>query len=260
MVTERTVSMRKAFAGAIAAFAIITGVGVAPVHAVPAEECTTTMEGGTTTGSLVVPEGATCTLLGVTVNGSVEVEKGASLFTNDLNGVNTTINGNVRGMDAKTVRIIDTDVIGQNMMTGNINLQGTTGPIVIGSEGCRVDPLVGNNILLINNLGTIAICEMTIGETIELKGNAKNIGVYDNVIGNSLNIANNTGDFIRVRRNEVGTTFGGSLNVKNNQSDVRLTDNDVNKGALACSGNTPPPSGSNNTADAGLKGQCSGLG
>ncbi len=257
MVTERTVSMRKAFAGAIAAFAIITGLGVAPVQAAPAQ-CTTTIEGGTT-GSLVVPEGATCTLLGVTVNGNVVVEEGASLFTNDLEGENTTIKGSVRGMDAKTVRIIDTDVIGQGT-NGNINLQRTTGPIVIGSEGCMVDPLVGNNILLSNNLGTIAICMMTIGETIELKGNAKNIGVYDNVIGNSLNIANNTGDFIRVRRNEVGTTSGGSLNVKNNQSDVRLTDNNVNKGALACSGNTPPPSGRDNTADAGLKGQCSGLG
>lgn len=248
--------MRKSFAGAIAAFAIITGLGVAPVQAAPAQECTTTITGGTT-GSLVVPEGEKCTLIGVTVEGSVTVEEGAALFTNDLNGVNTTIEGNVVGRDAKTVRLIDTDVIGQGT-TGNINLQRTTGAIIIGVEGCAVDPRVGNNITLINNFGPIAICQMTVGETITLQGNAKNIGVYDNVIGNSLVITGNTGDFIRVRDNEVGVTQGGSLTVKNNDSQVVLTRNEVaNK--LTCSGNNPAPRGAGNTAGSGGSGQCEDL-
>jgi hypothetical protein len=235
----------------------LAGAFLAPVaQAAPAEECTTTITGGTV-GSLVVPEGETCTLIGVTVEGSVTVKAGASLFTNDLNGVNTRIEGNVFGRDARTVRLIDTDVIGQGT-TGNINLQRTTGPIVIGVEDCRVDPQVGNNITLINNLGTIAICQMTVGETITLQGNAKNIGVFDNVVGNSLIITGNTGEFIRVRRNEVGVTNGGSLTVKNNDSNVRLVDNTVaNK--LTCSGNTPPPSGARNTAGAGGSGQCASL-
>lgn len=237
--------------------ASFTGLIAPAAQAARATECTTTMT-GVTTGSLVVPEGETCTLIGVTVNGNVRVEAGASLFTNDLAGGNTTINGSVRGLGAQTVRLIDTDVIGTGT-TGNINLQGTVGRIVIGVEGCAVDPAVGNNITLLNNLGSIAICQMTVGETIVLQGNAKNIGVFDNVIGNSLNIIGNTGNFIRVRDNEVGVTQGGSLNVKNNDSDVRLRDNTV-ANRLACSGNTPPPSGGGNTAGSGLSGQCKDLG
>ncbi len=252
MVTERIVGMRKAFAGAIAAFAIITGFGATPAQGAPPTECTTTISGGTT-GRLVVPEGKTCTLLGVTVNGSVEVEKGASLFTNDLNGVMTTINGNVTGRDAKTVRIIDTDVIGQGT-TGNINLQGTTGPIVIGVEGCAVDPRVGNNITLLNNFGTIAICQMTVGETITLQGNAKNIGVFDNTTGESLIIKANEGAFTRVLDNTVGNT----LTVANNESSVILKRNIITN-KLACSNNNPAPTGAGNTAGSGGSGQCKDL-
>ena len=237
---------------AAAAMALAGGFLAPAAQAAPAEECTTTITDGTV-GSLVVPEGETCTLIGVTVNGSITVESGASLFTNDLNGVNTTIKGNVSGMDANTVRLIDTDVIGKGT-TGNINLQRTTGPIVIGVEGCAVDPLVGNNITLINNFGTIAICQMTVGETIVLQGNDQNIGVFFNTTGESLVIKGNEGDFVRVRDNVVGN----ALSVSNNDSQVILKRNAITN-RLACSGNTPPPSGQGNTAGSGGSGQCEDL-
>ncbi|MDQ4038573.1 MAG: hypothetical protein M3313_09550 [Actinomycetota bacterium] len=245
--------MKRLFGGLVAGIAIAF-LTVSPAQAAPATECTGTITGGTT-GSLIVPEGETCTLEGVTVNGNIRIEAGGALITDD-----STINGNVRGNGARTVQLIDTDVVGTGT-TGNITLTGTTGKIVIGSEGCRVDPAVGNNITLIDNEGNISICYMTVGETINVQGTDDGrIGIHNNTVGNSLIVQDNTGARITLTNNNVGVSGGGSINVDNNTTTLKLNlTNNHSANALNCTGNVLPPTGSGNTADNGGHGQCADL-
>jgi len=215
---------------------------------------------GTTVGRLVVPSESTCTLTDVQVDGNIRIQAGGALITDD-----STINGSVMGRDARTVRLIDTDVVGTGA-TGNINLADTRGRIVIGSQGCALDPGVGNNITLVDNHGTIAICFMNVGETILLQGNDKTIGAFHNTTGNPFIVQGNTGTFIRLRDNEVGLSGGGSMLVHRNTTTgnartpdgLRLVRNDVHN-RLSCVGNHDAPVGSGNSADNGMAGQCAQL-
>ncbi len=245
----------------VAAAAAMTAAGLmtGPVQAATATPCDGPIS-DTTVGRLQVPAGATCTLTNVTVEGNVRVHAGAALLTEDA-----TVNGSVIGRDARTVEIIDSDVVGTGT-AGNINLSRTTGPIVIGSDGCRVDPSTGNNINLTDNHGTIAICFMTVGETVALQGNDDRIGVFHNTIGNPLIVQHNTASFIRLRDNEVGVSGGGSMLVQNNVTTgnarkpdgLRLRRNHAHN-RLLCTGNADAPVGSGNSADNGKAGQCAGL-
>ncbi len=247
--------MRSFFVGLAVAAAAATLV-VAPAQAVPATACASPLA-STTVGSLVVPAGETCNLTDVVVDGNIRIMSGGALLTHG-----STLQGNVMGNGARTVQLIDTDVVG-NGTTGNINLSGTKRRITIGSDGCAVDPGTGNNISLFGNHGLIAICYMTVGETIDLKNNDGRIGVFHNTVGNPLIVQNNVAPFIRLRDNEVGTTGGGSLLVQNNTT----TGNAVNPNGLlllrnyahnrlSCIGNDVAPVGSGNIADNGKDGQC----
>jgi hypothetical protein len=205
----------------------------------------------------VVPAGETCKLTDVVVDGNIRIMAGGALLTHG-----STLQGNVMSNGARTVQLISTDVVG-NGTTGNINLSGTKRRIVIGSDGCAVDPATGNNINLIGNHGLIAICFMTVGETINLKNNDGTIGVFHNTIGNPLIVQDNVAPFVRLRDNEVGLTGGGSMLVQNNIT----TGNAVNPNGLQlmrnyahnrlnCIDNDVAPVGSGNTADNGKDGQC----
>jgi hypothetical protein len=215
---------------------------------------------GMSVGALVVPAGASCSLSDTVVKGSIRVRAGAELVTDD-----SAINGSVIGFGAKSVRIVDTDVVGTGT-AGNINLSGTTGPIVIGSDGCAVDPATGNNINLINNHGTIAICFMTVGETVNLQNNHDTIGVFHNVIGNPLIVQHNVAPFVRLRGNEVGLTGGGSMVVHHNATTgsakrpdgLRVVSN-YSHNRMNCHNNSDAPVGRDNSADNGLFGQCTNL-
>jgi hypothetical protein len=244
---------------ALTAAATLTTLTIGPATAAPATECTGSVTGGSL-GPLVVPSGATCTLNDVVVDGNIRIDAGGALITDD-----STLNGSVTARGARTVRLIDTDVIGTGT-AGNVHLTGTTGRIVIGSQGCAVDPSTGNNIILVNNHGTIAICYMTVGETVALRDNDKTIGVFHNEIGNPLIVQNNTAGFIRIRDNEVGTTGGGSMVVQNNHTTGNATTPDglrllrnYSHNRLNCTGNDDAPVGTGNTADNGKLGQCATL-
>jgi hypothetical protein len=250
--------MRTILAG-VAAATVAAALTTGPASAAPSTDCNGPISNATV-GPLVVPSGETCTLTDVVVNGTVRIETGGALITDD-----TTVNGSVIGRDASTVRLIDTNVVGTGT-AGNVNLMRTTGRIVIGSQGCAVDPSVGNNIILINNHGTIAICFMTVGETVSLRGNDKTMGVFHNTIGNPLLVQNNTAAFIRLRDNEVGLTGGGSMVVQNNhttgnavtEDGLRLLRNHSHN-RLNCTGNDAAPVGNQNTADNGKLAQCAAL-
>jgi hypothetical protein len=249
----------RTFLAGLATMAAATTLTIGPASAAPAAECTDSLS-TTTLGSLVVPSGATCTLTGVVVDGRIRVDAGGALHTED-----STINGSVTARGARTVRLVDTDVIGTGT-AGNINLTGTTGRIVIGSKGCAVDPSTGNNIILMDNHGTIAICFMTVGETVMLRDNDDTIGVFGNAIGNPLVVQNNTAAFIRLRDNEAGLTGGGSMLVQNNHTtgNAKKTDGlrllrNYSHNRLNCTGNDDAPVGSENTADNGKLAQCAAL-
>ncbi len=226
------------FSVALAAGAL--GVGPGAALAAPATECTGTLSGGTS-GSLRVPDGATCTLDGVTVEGMIKVGDGATLLTDG-----STISMNVMARDAASVQLIDTVVLGE------INLQRTSGAIVIGPEGCAVDPIADGNIVLINNDGTIAVCFMTLRNLI-VQGNSKRIGLFSNVVSNDLTVTQNTGRAIRIVNNEVGRNILVTQNTSSKLIGVR--DNTVT-GNIRCTGNAIDPSVAGNTVGGAYLGQC----
>jgi len=240
---------------AVLAIAMLGSLVVSPAaSAAPLEvsaqtECTGTI-GAETVGSLVVPDGETCVLNGTTVEGSVTLGTGSSLITDDA-----TITRNVIATkDPDRVELIDTDVL------LNIFITGATGRITIGTEGCAVDPAVGNNLVLRNNRAPIAICQMTIGENLRLVNNKRSIGVFDNEVGNNLIARGNDGDALRLRDNVVGTSGGGSIQIDDNNADklILLVRNSATI-HIDCDGNTPDPTGFDNSAGQGLTGQCATL-
>jgi len=154
---------------------------------------------------IVVPDGATCNLDGATVTGSVTVGTGSSLYT-----MGATIGGNVMSRDAATVRLIDSD-LGHNVM-----ITGTTGAVRIGSKGCKVDPAAALNVEVKNNLGNVAICDMSIGRNLIVTGNAGRTGLFRNTVGNNTLLFRNTGLANRVRDN----TITNNLNCRHNTDKV----------------------------------------
>ncbi|MDX6296326.1 MAG: hypothetical protein QOI51_183 [Nocardioidaceae bacterium] len=194
------------------------GIFASPATAATTTQCTSTLTGGTY-DKIVVPAGATCTLDGATVNSNVTVGAGSSLHTRF-----TTIGGNVMSRDAASVRLIDTNI------SHNVMITGTTGSTKIGSKGCKVDPIAAGNLMFKFNSGTIAICDVSVGHNLALMANSGRIGAFRNVVGNNGLLFRNTGPANRLRDNTV------TVNIN-------------------CSGNTGRVITSGNTA-AQLMGQC----
>lgn len=208
--------------------------------AAPAANCTGALVGGTYE-SLDVPAGAACTLEGAAVMGSIHVGEGSTLVTND-----SKIDMNVIARRAASVQLIDTVVLGE------INLQRTHGAIVIGSDGCAVDPVADGNIVLINNRGTIAVCFMTLRNLI-VQGNIGRIGLFDNIISNDLVVTQNRGRAINIRRNQVGRNVRLTQNTMWKR--ITLVDNTV-AGNVRCTENTVAPTLSGNAVNGAYLGDC----
>ncbi len=230
--------------GVIGAAALATGIGAGTASAAVAETCTGTLTG--TYPAIVVPDGETCTLDGAQVKGNVKVGIGSTLMTADA-----MIKGNVFGQQAMRVHIIDTDVWGQ------IHFRRTAKEIIIGNDGCKVDPNAGGNINLQNNYGPIGICQMTIKNNIILHNNHNRIGVFDNRVGNNIEVMSNTSAAIRLRDN---TMKGGLLIKGNTVAKVLNVSTNTIGGNANCTMNLVAPTGSGNTAGGALSGQCAGLG
>lgn len=196
---------------------------------------------------VVVPNGATCRLNGTTVRQNVVVGHGESLVTHDAR-----ILGSVQATNGpRTVRLLDTDVV------GNIHVREATGTILIGNAGCRLDPAAGNNIHLIDNSGRIGVCRMTIEGNLHAIGNTDTVFLRSNKVGNNLHARNNSGRFLRLRGNRVGTNGSGNVDVDRNRTAVRLRQNRVSN-HLVCRGNRRVE-GFNNRASGGMRHQCAGL-
>jgi hypothetical protein len=83
-------------------------------------------------------------------------------------------------------------------------------------------------------------------------------GLFNNRIGEDLQVAESTGDFVRLRHNRVGLGGSGNLEVIRNLSTAKLFRNHV-EDKLQCSDNDPAPKGANNDAGDGKEGQCAAL-
>jgi hypothetical protein len=198
--------------------------------------------GAVTVDQVVVPDGAWCRLKGTTVNQNVILGVGSNLVT-----WNAQVGGNIQATDGpRSVRIFETDV------QGNIQVKKATRRILIGDETCRIDPYVGGNIQLEENLGGIGICQMTIAEDLQLFKNSGRIRVIDNDVGENLQVTDNNGDSIRLQRNQVGTAGSGSLQLNKNQFTLlNWVARNVVKDTLECFDNVVAPTGAKNTAGSG---------
>ncbi|MCA0291874.1 MAG: hypothetical protein LCH82_09615 [Actinobacteria bacterium] len=235
-------SRRVATAGALGA-ALMVPLGIGTASAGTTTVCTGTLTG--TYDAIVVPAGATCTLDGAVVRGNVKVGAGATLMTYD-----TVVRLNVFGDQAAKVNIIDTNVWGQ------IHFTRTKGEIIIGTAGCKVDPIADGNINLQNNYGPIAICMMTVKNNILLHNNHNRIGVFDNTVRGGIQVAGNDSPAIRLRNN----TVGHNMALRNNDVKIAfVAKNNIIGGQGQCFGNDIAPTGSGNTAGGGLTGQCTNL-
>lgn len=210
--------------------------------AAQATECTTTLEGGTY-DSITVPDGETCRLIDVTVEGDVTIGDDSTLVARD-----STIGGDVTGVGARSVRLIETDV------AGDVDLSGTTGPIVLGPATCRVDPTVGGTIRLHGNFGTIAVCEMTVGESLVLRNNRSSILLFANVVADNLIVVDTRGVQLGIRQNTVAGFMRVNRNTLTNA--LNIQSNDIG-GDLECRRNSPYPLQSGNTVGGLRLGQCS---
>jgi hypothetical protein len=206
--------------------------------------------GAVTVDQVVVPDGGWCRLDGTTVNQNVILGVGSNLWAK-----NAQVGGNIQGTNGpRAVRILQSDV------QGNIQVKKATNPIIIGDARCKIDPYVGGNIQLEENLGGIGICEMEIEEDLQLFKNTGRIGVFNNDVGENMQITDNTGNAIRVRDNQVGTAGSGSLTLKNNKTTLVLRVlRNVIADHLECSENDVAPTGGKNTAGGDKKEQCAAL-
>ena len=207
-------------------------------------ECTSTLTGGAY-GEITVPDGATCTLVGVVVGGDVTVGTRSTLITSSQ----TEIGGDVTGVGTKSVHLINTDV------AGNIVLSNTRGSIVIGAANCAVDPVVGGDIRLTNNYGTVAVCEMSVGGDLIVRSTHTAARLFHNVVAGDLVVDYNQNVYgIWVNRN----TVAGSIFVRRNTSRYLFVRNNVVAGDLRCQRNFVDPTHTNNTVGGFRIGECSG--
>lgn len=132
------------------------------------------------------------TALTGTLDGTVVVPAGADCFIE-----NATITGAFRAIQSPgVVSLINTHVLAQ----GGIFVKGATRRVVIGSDGCRVDPYAGRNLKVFDS-NNVAICDMGIRNNLMVKRNTGRIMVRDNYACNNLMVTDNDVLALRVLRN-----------------------------------------------------------
>ncbi|MEJ7690159.1 MAG: hypothetical protein WKF76_06840 [Nocardioidaceae bacterium] len=130
---------------------------------------------------------------------NVFVAEGADCYV----GPEVTIEGNFFARQSPGTINVNTD-IGHNFMVAN-----ATGSVTFGPEGCKVDPHVGNN-LMIRDSANVAVCEATVDNNIVLSGNTGRLMLRDSVGCNNIRVVNN--EIVRVK----GNVYGVNLTVTGN--------------------------------------------
>jgi hypothetical protein len=94
------------------------------------------------------------------------------------------------------VSLINTSVLSD----GGIFVNGATKRVVIGSDGCKVDPYTGRNLKVFGS-HNVAICEMAVRNNIMVKATTGNVLVRDSIACNNLMVTDSNVAHLRVVRN-----------------------------------------------------------
>jgi hypothetical protein len=146
------------------------------------------------------------------------VPEGASCYIKDA-----TITGDFTAIDSPhTVSLIDTNVLS----AGGIFVNGSTGRVIIGSDGCHVDPYAGRNIKVFDS-HNVAICQMTIRNNLIVKGTTGGrMMVRDNLACNNIMVTDNDVRAMRVLNNR----FTPNLMVDRNTANLSIVTGNVDLG------------------------------
>jgi hypothetical protein len=192
------------------------GLSAAPTHAIPdmgAEHPPNLVCDGTYTGQTFK---------------HVRVRPGDTCVLKD-----STVTGNLMARNPRTVKVIDTEV------RRNLKIRGATDFVKIGNAGCKLDPVVGNNIQ-IRESHNVLICYMTTKNNISVTGSDGRISLFHN----------NAGRHIAVSRNDaydrdpgVKHKNPGAIRLRDNTvgGHIRLADNHSSRDLLGLGTNTPSP-------------------
>lgn len=88
---------------------------------------------------------------------------------------------------------VDVSFLGSTLRHGsahNIMIDGATGNVVIGNEGCRFDPYVGNNIKVTDS-HNVLVCQMAVDNNIRVTGNDGRVTVRESVACNNVTVSRN---------------------------------------------------------------------
>jgi hypothetical protein len=243
-------------------------------------ECVGLIGPETIEGDLVVPPGEFCDLAGTRVLGNVFVREEAELIAQEAD-----VRGNIEAERNSFVDLVDSHVggtltiresFGTFVEGGSIsgNVEGTGNSFVL-----LFGPSIAGNVKLVGGTGLIAAEDLEVGGTLEavepalfdlfdstVNGNFYVRGALEGSIfcGNTLN-----GDTEFTDNRELlvigspasncdGNTVNGTVEVRRNEADIEISDNDIG-GNLKCFRNTPPPTGGGNRVEGNKEGQCAAL-
>lgn len=145
----------------------------------------------------------------------------------------STVTGNLMARNPETVKVIDTEV------RRNLKIRGATDFVKIGNAGCKLDPVVGNNIQ-VRESHDVLICYMTTKNNISVTGSDGRISLFHNNAGRHIAVSRNDAydpdpgvkhvnpGAIRLRYNTVG-------------GHISLADNDPSRDLLGLGTNAPAP-------------------
>ncbi len=166
--------LRRLIAGAFVLSATVLAVpatshAAAPTVRCTAENSTITADEVTAQQTIVVDAGVNCLISGVTAKA-------------------------IRSNGADKLQVIDSTIL------RNIMVRNTVRGVVIGNDGCRADPTVGNNLKVSNTGGNVAICFMHTRNNLTVRNTVGLVGVFDNCAGNNLTVVGSAST-ARVRNN-----------------------------------------------------------
>lgn len=184
--------MNRIIFSVLASLGVLLGLSVAPASADAQPRntvCDGTLEAGTFKNVRVAP-GADCIV-----------------------GPEVTITRNFFAVKSPGVINVNTD-IGRNFIVA-----GAADSVTFGPEGCRVDPHVGNN-LIVRNSNNVAICEATVDNNIMLRENTGRLMLRDSVACNNIKVVSNDLQGLRVLRNVHAVNFTVARNDVQNTTRV----------------------------------------
>ncbi len=114
----------------------------------------------------------------------------------------------------RLVKVINTPI------RHNVKVRNVTERVIIGTRGCRVDPRVGNNIL-VRDSRNVAICQMSVDNNIAVKFNTGRVLVRDNIACNNLRVVENDLIGMRVKDNKYVIEFSTANNTVTNTRVVK---------------------------------------